>query len=99
MDFSSTLENIFFEAKDIPEEFRLKEVHQLGQTTKEGFRTTKEFKQGVADIVVAFLSDFDEKRSSVSSKDVTERIAHGDAWFRPIAAETHAYMTERQWGV
>lgn len=74
------------------------EVAQLGESVKQGERVTRQFKEGVADTVVAFLDELAERRDSITDADVKERLMKGHAWFRPIAEETLLYIDERQWG-
>ena len=78
---------------------QIKLIYELGNSTKDGARTTKEFKLEVADVVVAFLEDLDEKRSSISAQAVKERLARGNEWFRPIGTTTLSYIDLKQWGV
>ena len=37
------------------------------------------------------------KRSGVSDADVRERLAQGNAWFRPAAEETVEYVDSKYW--
>lgn len=73
------------------------EIAELGEQVKDGEKVTKQFKEGVADIVVMFLDDLHERRASISDVDVRERLAKGNTWFRPIAEQTMLYIDERQW--
>jgi tryptophanyl-tRNA synthetase len=73
------------------------EIERLGEEVKEGKPLTKQFKEQVADNVVEFLTDFNERRTSVDDIQAKERLAKGHGWFRPIAEDTLAYMDEAQW--
>lgn len=72
-------------------------VDEYAARVKDGEQITGRLKGVVADITVDFLTELDEKRQSVSDKEVRERLEKGHEWFRPIGAATLAHIDERQW--
>jgi tryptophanyl-tRNA synthetase len=74
------------------------EIMSIGAAVKGGERRSKEFKDGIGQLVVNFLEDTQERRDSISDRDVAERIARGTEWFRPIGQETLDYMRAHYWG-
>ena len=80
----------------LPGDPRFDEVVQLAGQLKDGSPVSKDFKEGVAEIVGGFVADLHEKRQSVGDLEVAARRESGHSYIRPIATETLTAMQAAQ---
>lgn len=72
----------------LPGDTRFDEIVHLAGQVKDGFPASKDFKEGVAEIVGGFVIDLHDKRQSVSNSEVVARRESGHEYIRPIATAT-----------
>lgn len=82
----------------IPDSSEIEELQKIGVDIKNGERRMKEFKDGLGEIVVGFLTDMNARRDEISDDAVTQRIQQGSQWFRSIGQETVDHMRSAYWG-
>lgn len=80
----------------VPGDARFDEIVQLAGQLKDGMPVSRDFKDGVAQIVSGFVADLHEKRQSVSDAEVAARRESGHDYIRPIAAATLTLLNTAQ---
>lgn len=89
--------NLEFIGVNLPGPADAEAIRGLAGEVKAGKPAAGELKKLVAANVEAFIDDITMKRSGVSDADVRERLAQGNAWFRPAAEETVEYVDSKYW--
>lgn len=96
-DMDAVIDNMVSIVEGLGGDSDTTELYQVAEKVRDGQPQMKLFKEIVGGTVFTFLSDMQERRSSVSDLEVTRRIREGSERFRPIGQATVSYMRQAYW--